>query len=211
MNLTHLGAKNCVTGSCHLVQAAGVNLLVDCGPFDQWPVRPAAIDYLFLTHAHIDHTGRVPDLIDAGFAGEIICTHATKALLSPMLRDAMSFSSRTDTQIRAMQTRIDDLSWGFELYDVFTLKKNITFTLKNAGHILGSCFIQFSFPGVPGSPATRVTFSGDLGCNHTPILPDPDPPDPCDLLILESTYGAGPTKTAPTARPPWHRPWIKRI
>jgi metallo-beta-lactamase family protein len=198
MKITHIGAKNCVTGSCHLIQAAEVNLLVDCGiaqghdsvlPFDQWPVPPAAVDYLFLTHAHIDHTGRVPDLIDAGFAGEILCTHATKALLSPMLRDAMSFSDRSDTAVRAMEARIDDLSWGFELYDTFTLKNNITFTLKNAGHILGSCFIQFSFPGAPGSAPTRVTFSGDLGCRHTPILPDPDLPDPCDLLVLESTYG----------------------
>ncbi|MCF8077079.1 MAG: MBL fold metallo-hydrolase, partial [Desulfotignum sp.] len=103
---------------------------------------------------------------------------------------AMSFSDRTDAQIRAMEARIDDQSWGFELYDTFTLKNNITFTLKNAGHILGSCFVQFSFPGgPPGSAPTRVTFSGDLGCRHTPILPDPDLPDSCDLLILESTYG----------------------
>jgi metallo-beta-lactamase family protein len=170
---------------------------VDCGiaqghdpqvPFDRFPVPPTDIDFLFLTHAHIDHIGRVPDLIDAGFSGEIICTHGTKALLLPMLRDAMSFSDRTDPQGRTMEKQIDDLSWGFELYESFTLKHNIAFTLKNAGHILGSCFIQFSFPNPDGS-AYRVTFSGDLGCHHTPILPDPDPPDTCDLLILESTYG----------------------
>lgn len=170
---------------------------MDCGiaqghdpvlPFELWPVPPAAIDYLFLTHAHIDHTGRVPDLIDAGFKGEILCTHGTKALLFPMLRDAMSFSKRTDAQIRAMQARIDDLAWGFELYDSFALKNNITFTLKNAGHILGSCFIEFSLLS-PDGTTTRITFSGDLGCKHTPILPDPDLPDACDLLILESTYG----------------------
>ena len=207
MKITHIGAKNCVTGSCHLVrtqkthpEAGGVNLLVDRGiaqgrdpmlPFDQWPVAPSAIDYLFLTHAHIDHTGRVPDLIDAGFSGEIICTHATRALLTPMLRDAMSFSDRADDHIRRLEARIDELAWGFELYDLFSLKNGITFTLKNAGHILGSCFIQFAFPDPrhPDGPAFRVTFSGDLGCAHTPILPDPDPPDSCDLLILESTYG----------------------
>ncbi len=197
MEITHLGAANCVTGSCHLVRSAGVVLLVDCGiaqghdrvlPFDQWPAAPADIDYLFLTHAHIDHIGRVPDLIDAGFDGEILCTHATKALLAPMLRDGMSFSDRTDSRIQAMEAKIDDLAWGFELYDTFDLKNGIAFTLKNAGHILGSCFIQFSFPR-PGGTATRVTFSGDLGCKDTPILPDPDPPDPCDLLVLESTYG----------------------
>ena len=115
MKISHLGAKECVTGSCHLVQtrpdsADGVNLLVDCGsaygndPESRlstsflYPV--STIDYLFLTHAHIDHIGRVPDLVDAGFKGEIICTHATKALLLPMLHDAMSFSSRTDTARR---------------------------------------------------------------------------------------------------------------
>ena len=102
MKINHLGAKNCVTGSCHLLQtsptsAGGMNILVDCGkayghdpelPFNQFPVQPGEIDYLFLTHAHIDHIGRMPDLIDAGFRGEIICTHATKALLIPMLHDA---------------------------------------------------------------------------------------------------------------------------
>ena len=197
MNLTHIGAENCVTGSCHLVQDRGVSLLVDCGiaqghdpllPFREWPAAAADIDYLFLTHAHIDHIGRVPDLIDAGFRGEIICTHATKALLNPMLRDGMSFSSRTDSHIRAMEARIDDLTWGFELYGTFQLKNGITFHLKNAGHILGSCFIQFSFPR-PDGFVFRVTFSGDLGCTDTPILPDPDPPDACELLVLESTYG----------------------
>ena len=83
---------------------------------------------------------------------------------------------------------IDELSWGFELHQTFTLKPGITFKLANAGHILGSCFILFTFPDDQGKPY-RVLFSGDLGCTDTPILPDPDPPESCDLLILESTYG----------------------
>ena len=230
MKITHLGAKACVTGSCHLVQTRpdskeGINILVDCGiaqghdpqiPFDQFPVQPKDIDYLFLTHAHIDHIGRVPDLIDAGFQGEIICTHATKALLIPMLHDGMSFSNRNHKEIRRMELAIDDLSWGFELHEQFSLKKGITFKLGNAGHILGSCFIRLCFPWPQNTtpaqsktdqhqncdtlppnnsnkrsltPTYSVIFSGDLGCTDTPILPDPDPPESCDLLILESTYG----------------------
>lgn len=204
IKISHLGAKHCVTGSCHLIEttpgsAAGINILVDCGraqgddpelPFDQFPVAPGAIHYLFLTHAHIDHIGRVPELIEAGFRGEIICTHATKALLLPMLRDAMSFSRErwANTDKEKLETLIDELSWGFELHQTFSLKQGITFKLSNAGHILGSCFILFSFPDAQGKEY-RVIFSGDLGCSDTPILPDPDPPESCDLLILESTYG----------------------
>ena len=202
MKISHLGAKDCVTGSCHLIEtnpgsADSVNILVDCGtaygddpvlPFDRFPVPPDKLNYLFLTHAHIDHIGRVPDLIDAGFEGEIICTHATKALLLPMLRDAMSFSNKTDKDIHRLESLIDELAWGFELNETFTLKKKITFKLSNAGHILGSCFILFNFPDHQGKNY-RVIFSGDLGCTDTPILPNPDPPESCDLLILESTYG----------------------
>ena len=162
-------------------------------PFDRFPVRPGKIDYLFLTHAHIDHIGRVPDLIDAGFRGEIICTHATKALLIPMLHDAMSFSDRTGKDVHRLEGMIDDLSWGFELYETFSLKQGITFQLSNAGHILGSCFIRFEIPNdtseiqnskLKTQNRFSIVFSGDLGCTDTPILPDPDTPDACDLLIF---------------------------
>ena len=202
IDIIHLGAENSVTGSCHLVRFksqtdASIYILVDCGTayghdpepdFDQFPVLPEKIDFLFLTHAHIDHIGRVPDLITAGFKGEIICTHATKALMIPMLHDALSFSGKSDREILDLEKRIDDLSWGFELNEVFSLVRGIRFKLGNAGHILGSCFIQFRFP-CPSSRDYRMIFSGDLGCTDTPILPDPDLPDTCDLLILESTYG----------------------
>jgi metallo-beta-lactamase family protein len=201
--ITHLGAKDCVTGSCHLIETNpglkdNLSILVDCGlaqgddqelPFEQFPVLPGDIDYLFLTHAHIDHIGRVPDLVEAGFRGEIICTHATLALLIPMLRDAMSFSNRSEKDVHRLEARIDKLAWGFELHETFTLKNGITFKLGNAGHILGSCFILFAFPGEQSGEEYRVIFSGDLGCTDTPILADPDPPEACDLLILESTYG----------------------
>jgi len=197
VDIIHLGGEYTVTGSCHLVQASGLNIMVDCGlaqgndavlPMESWPVSPDSIDYLFLTHAHIDHIGRVPELIEKGFSGEIICSHATRALLIPMLRDAMGFSGRSGNKVDNLLRTIDELSWGFEYREIFSLKKGVEFKLGNAGHILGSCFVWFKFPLKAGGDYT-VIFSGDLGCSNTPILPDPDRPDSCDLLVLESTYG----------------------
>ena len=193
-NLIHLGAENCVTGSCHLLQANGLNIMVDCGlsqgedkgmRIDDWPVPPAKIDYLFLTHAHIDHIGRVPELIQQGFKGEIICSHPTKALLYPMLTDAMKFSGIPEPIVRRVAWTIDDMSWGFEFGETFDLEKGIQFKLGRAGHILGSSFIRFQDEKCGWS----VLFSGDLGAADTPILRDPEAPDTADLVIMESTYG----------------------
>lgn len=195
--IIHLGGETNVTGSCHLLQTAGMNILIDCGiaqgndpliPMDQWPVAPADIDYLFLTHAHLDHIGRLPELIEMGFSGEIICSHPTKALLTPMLTDAMGFVIRDEDEIAKISKKIDDLSWGFEYRQEFTLKRGVKFKLGRAGHILGSCFIRFDLPHKNGERQS-IVFSGDLGNKDTPIIPDPDIPESADLLILESTYG----------------------
>jgi metallo-beta-lactamase family protein len=193
MHLTHLGGENTVTGSCHLLQYNGVNVLVDCGlaqggdkiaPMTAWPVAPGDIDFVFLTHAHIDHIGRVSELIQKGFEGEIITTHPTRALLDPMLKDAMGFADLSEKEAASISRRIDEAAWGFETNRTFDLSKGIRFTLGRAGHILGSCWVQFDLPG-----EGRVIFSGDLGSTDTPILCDPDIPEGCDLLVLESTYG----------------------
>jgi metallo-beta-lactamase family protein len=167
---------------------------VDCGlvqgsdpetRIQDWPLPAAKIDYLFLTHAHIDHIGRVPELIQQGFKGEILCSHPTKALINPMLADAMKFSGLAEQTARNIEKTIDDLSWGFEYGENFDLEKGITFKLKRAGHILGSSFIRFQDEQTGWS----VLFSGDLGAADTPILPDPESPDSADLVIMESTYG----------------------
>lgn len=196
-DLIHIGGETTVTGSCHLILFSGISIMVDCGlptgheksiSLSSMPVKPSDIDYLFITHAHIDHIGRIPELIDAGFKGEIICTHATKALLQPMLDDGLSFSDRSEKEKQNIHEKIDELAWGFEYNETFTLKKGVSFKLSHAGHILGSCFIRFEFPDKTKG-VFSVIFSGDLGNTNTPILPDPDKPDSCDLLILESTYG----------------------
>jgi metallo-beta-lactamase family protein len=195
--IIHLGGEETVTGSCHLILFSGVSIMVDCGlasnvdhsaPLSKIPVKASDIKYLFITHAHIDHIGRIPELIEAGFEGEIICTHATRELILPMLEDGLAFSDRNEMEKKRIQEKIDELSWGFEYNTLFSLNKGVTFTLKQAGHILGSCFIRFEFPDKNGR-SFSVIFSGDLGNTGTPILPDPDRPDSCDLLILESTYG----------------------
>ncbi len=193
INLIHLGAEHSVTGSCHLLRTNGLTIMVDCGlaqdgdavsDMDDWPVSPSAIDYLFLTHAHIDHIGRVPELIRKGFKGEIICSHPTKALLYPMLADAMKYSGIPESIVRRIKWTIDDMSWGFEFNETFDLEKGIQFKLGRAGHILGSSFIRFQ-----DADGSSLLFSGDLGASDTPILVDPEVPDTADLVVMESTYG----------------------
>jgi len=196
MRITHLGGEKTVTGSCHLVQANGLNILIDCGqtqgkdnalPLGSWPLPVSEIDFVFVTHAHVDHIGRLPELIAAGFEGEIICTHPTKALLRPMLRDAMVLSGAGRETVRRINGIVDDASWGFEYGRDFYLGKGVSFSLGRAGHILGSCFVRLVVDERPVS--VTVVFSGDLGNKGTPLLPDPDPLPGCDLLVMESTYG----------------------
>ena len=99
--------------------------------------------------------------------------------------------SCSDKEIHQLSKKLDALSWGFEYGQEFTLKNGVTFKLGRAGHILGSAFIKVEIPrhAATSTQTYTIIFSGDLGNKNTPILPDPDTPDPCDLLILESTYG----------------------
>ena len=192
--IEHLGGEHGVTGSCHLLQGNGINLLVDCGlpqgsetmrSIEDWPVQPAQIDYIFLTHAHVDHTGRLPVLIKLGFKGEILTTHPTQQMIIPMLQDAMGFPEMQPEETEELIQTVDARTWGFEFGQTFELKNGIRFQFKRAGHILGSSFIHLESDRPPWS----VLFSGDLGAGWEPFVAGPEPPDPCDLLVLESTYG----------------------
>ena len=154
-------------------------------PIDNWPVKPAAVDFIFLTHAHIDHIGLLPTLIRQGFKGEIIGSHPTMALILPMLEDAMQFEELGASERKKIARTIDDLSWGFEFGEAFDLGNDVGFELGRAGHILGSCFICFE----DQTDGAAVVFSGDLGNFDTPILNDPESAGRADVLYLESTYG----------------------
>ena len=200
MNLTnsfrilHLGGERCVTGSCRLVQIQGLNILVDCGmvqgrdvsvPIENWPVKPAEVNFIFLTHAHIDHIGLLPTLIQQGFKGEIIGSHPTIALILPMLEDAMRFEALRASEREKVVQEIEDISWGFEYGEAFDLQNDVVFELGRAGHILGSCFIRLE----DQKNGSAIIFSGDLGSVDTPILIDPESAGRADALFLESTYG----------------------
>ena len=190
----HLGGERCVTGSCRLVQVRGQNILVDCGmvqgqdasvPIENWPVKPAEVDFIFLTHAHIDHIGLLPTLIRQGFKGEVIGSHPTIALILPMLEDAMRFEALRASEREKIAQTIEDISWGFEYGKVFDLENDVVFELGRAGHILGSCFVRIE----DQTDGSAMVFSGDLGNDDTPILKDPDSAGRADALYLESTYG----------------------
>ena len=131
------------------------------------------VDFLFLTHAHVDHVGRVPDLVRAGFTGEILTTHATKAILGPMLEDALGFTDMDDKECGRVMSRVHEMSWGFEYGTTFDLRSGVRFRLGRAGHILGSCWVRLE-QGPSGNGTGSVVFSGDLGPPDTPLLPDPD-------------------------------------
>jgi len=119
--ITHLGGETCVTGSCHLLQVQGVNILVDCGitqghdrsrARSEWPVKASELDFIFLTHAHVDHIGMLPSLIMDGFAGEIICSHPTRAIIVPMLNDAMRFGDVPQGSREGVGKEVQDLCGG---------------------------------------------------------------------------------------------------
>ncbi|MEO7324010.1 MAG: MBL fold metallo-hydrolase [Dokdonella sp.] len=214
MRITFHGAAGGeVTGSCHLLEAAGKRILLDCGMIqgsrqaearnlEPFTFEPATIDALVVSHAHIDHIGRVPLLVKRGFSGPIYAQAATCDLMPIMLLDAASlaehaadFANRDRAQgepeVEPLYTR-DDVAAAQRLlrplpYDVATeILPGITLRLHDAGHILGSSIVELR--ASDPMPKTLV-FSGDVGVKGTPILRDPTPAPSADLILMESTYG----------------------
>ncbi len=212
--VTFQGAAHTVTGSMHVVEANGRRLLLDCGLFQgkrsearqrnsHFPFDPRTIDLVVLSHAHLDHCGNLPTLVRGGFSGPIYCTPATRDLAAVMLADSAKIQEEDadflnrhrqpgepaaeplyrheDAQravglIRAIPYHRDaDLGHGFGL------------RLVDAGHLLGSAMVALTITG--GGRDCSLTFTGDVGRPGVPILRDPEPVPPGDVLLCESTYG----------------------
>ncbi len=199
IKLFHHGAILGVTGSCHRLVYGNTQLLVDCGSgknhlnLEPFPFKPQEIDWLILTHAHIDHIGRTPQLFSENFRGKILCSQPTRALLFPMLQDSLKHSKllkrskqnhKWKTKLAAALKNAQICQYG----EWISLNSNMEVQFRRAGHILGSAYINLRLKKMNKKPV-RITFSGDLGASRSPLLPSPDRPYGCDLLILESTYG----------------------
>lgn len=188
--LTFLGACGTVTGSLYFLEAAGKRLLVDCGLYQGIEAEhhtqtfffdPREIDYVILTHAHLDHSGRLLELVRQGFRGEILTTQATIELLEIVLRDRLHLDHRAGTEEDLRQ--VLDRCWAFEYGERSEITPHLWFRFQDAGHILGSAHVELWAEG------RKFVFSGDIGRQGTPIIRDPTPIPEADFVIMETTYG----------------------
>ena len=204
MHISFCGAAGEVTGSCNLVETKKSKILVDCGMFqgdeesenknyEKFNFEPSQLDAVIITHAHLDHVGRLPLLVQGGYEGKIYCTPATTGLAQLILEDALAVM---EYEYRKMgktpvydSTAVEETILRFENVD-YDIKQSIStkedgyFTYREAGHIFGSAFVELEIDG------KHVVFSGDVGNTDVPILRDTAPiPNDLDLVVCESTYG----------------------
>lgn len=212
MKLTFIGADHEVTGSCHLIEACGKNILIDCGmeqgpdlyENQALPVTAGDIDFILLTHAHIDHSGKIPMLCKQGFKGEIISTFATADLCSIMLRDSAHIqvfeaewrnrkAKRSGGPVYEPLYKMEDAEAAIKLLapcdyeQCITLCEGIEVQFTDVGHLLGSAAIEvwLNEAGVE----KKLVFSGDVGNLNQPIIKNPKTIEKADYVVIESTYG----------------------
>lgn len=222
MNITFLGATQQVTGSCHLLRIGNHRVLLDCGlqqggedsneqNHADFPFDPESIDAVVLSHAHLDHSGRLPLLVDKGFSGPIYSHPATIDLCSILLEDSAYLNERgafwenkkrqrkglelieplyTRTQARRCLEQFKSIEYLSEN----KILPDVKVTMHDAGHILGSCIVELNL--TEQNKHKKVVYSGDLGHAGAPILNNPAVITDADLVVMESTYGDR-----------LHRPW----
>lgn len=215
MKIKFAGAAGEVTGSKHLITFNGKKILLDCGMFQgrrkdadeknrNLLFDPKELDAVILSHAHIDHCGDLPLLSKQGYTGPIFCTHATRDLTNHMLSDSAFIQERevewlkkkkkfkqgeTPEPLYTMDDAMEVLTLfhGVDYNFKFEVLPGVTCSFHDAGHILGSALVHLTLDD--GKTTRRLCFTGDLGRRGLPILRDPQPVPPCDILISESTYG----------------------
>lgn len=215
MQISFYGAAGEVTGSCHLVELDGRRILLDCGLIqgarrdeernrEPFPFDPGKIDVVILSHAHIDHSGRIPLLMRSGFSGPVYTHHASKDLCRIMLKDAGYLAERdAEWENRKRQRKgLKPVEPLFTMQDATDAMKRfcglpydkkkkiapgITIRFLDAGHILGSAIVEVWLES--HGEQRKIVFSGDLGQKGAPILRDPTPVGEADLVVMESTYG----------------------
>lgn len=216
MKITFFGAAETVTGSCYMIDTGTSKFLVDCGLFQgsktikernygDFPFNPAEIDFLILTHAHIDHAGLVPKLYKHGFAGPVFTTTATAELCTAVLPDSgyiqeMEVERKNRKNRRSGSPLLEPIYTAQDAqdclkhfqgvhYDEFwEVYPNITVRFRDAGHILGSSIVEI-WIDCPDGRTCKIVFSGDLGAQDRPLANDPSIIDHAHYLIVESTYG----------------------
>ena len=216
MKITFLGATRTVTGSNYLIEAAGKKFLVDCGMwqgrkeleeenFEEFDFNPADIDFMLLTHAHIDHSGRIPKLYNEGFKNKIYAHKATCDLCALMLPDSGHIQEmenewknrkriRKGQEVREPLYTAEQAARCLEIFEpvkydeVIEITSDIHVRFNDAGHMLGSSIIEL-WVNEDGKQ-TKTVFTGDLGNNDIPLLSEPTMIEDADYLVMESTYGS---------------------
>ncbi len=212
MKLTFFGAAHAVTGSCHCLEVNGRKILIDCGlqqgrdehDENALDFAPSYIDYVIVTHAHIDHSGRIPLLVKEGFQGQIFATRLTCQLMSVMLRDS-AFIQESDAEwqnqkgkragrppVEPLYTVADAEAALQQLFpaeygQILDLCDGVRIRFRDAGHLLGSSMVEIW--ATEGDVTKKLVFSGDLGNIDQPIIRNPEFLDEADYVVMESTYG----------------------
>ena len=214
--VTSYGATEEVTGSCHILEIDGIKIMIDCGMFQgdleeqnqgSFSFKASEVDYLLVTHAHLDHVGRIPKLVKEGFSGKIYATDATKDLAYIILLDSAKimnedFATKYKKAARkAIEKKLlpplygpldvqatFNMPWVNPEYDeYFDICEGVSAVYRNAGHILGSAFIEISY--MEDGKSHTIVFSGDIGNSNDLVLPNLQKCKKADVLYVETTYG----------------------